>query len=231
MARLTSEFVDFFRGLAAENNLAWFDSHRKVYESAVKRPFEALVGEMIERIAEHESEVASIAPRDAIFRINRDIRFAKDKAPYNTHVSANVSRYGKRDKAYPGFYFQVSHRGVEIYGGAYQPDPKVLERIRRSIARDPEELSRIVARRAFREAFGSLQGEVAKRLPKEWQEVQARQPLVANKQFYFRAALPATAVVDPRLAGRLMEHYLAGREVNAYLRQAFAAPAGAEAHV
>ena len=94
MAYFDKRFYQFFEGLAMDNSKAYFDAHRKVYEQAVREPFKELVGDMIMRVREHEPEIA-IEPKDAIFRINRDIRFTKDKTPYKTHVGAHISRGGR----------------------------------------------------------------------------------------------------------------------------------------
>ena len=221
MAHFTKAFVDFFKNLAANNTKAWFDAHRNTYENEVKKPFEAFVQEMIDRIARHEPE-AAIHVKEAIFRINKDIRFAKDKRPYNTHVAANISRFGRKDKAYPGFYFQLSHTGAQIFGGAYMPERDVLDRIRVLIAKDLLGFDKILASAAFKKHFGTLQGDAVKRIPEEWKPVYVKQPLIANKQFYYQANLPPSVVLGQKIPDRLMEIYAAGRDLNVFLRRAFA---------
>ena len=78
MSYFTEEYLKFFRALARNNSKAWFDANKKWYETAVKQPFAAFVEEMIARIRAEDSTVA-IAAKEAIFRLNRDIRFSKDK--------------------------------------------------------------------------------------------------------------------------------------------------------
>ena len=97
MTYFNEAFLNFFNELAANNSKAWFDEHRKLYEKEVKVPFQTLVQDMINQIHEYEPEV-QIKPSQAIMRINKDIRFSKEKIPYNTHVGANISKYGKKDK-------------------------------------------------------------------------------------------------------------------------------------
>jgi uncharacterized protein (TIGR02453 family) len=220
MAYLSESFVQFFNNLSENNNTAWFDANRKTYETVVKKPFEAFVQEMIARIAAHDPEV-TIPAKDAIFRINKDIRFSKDKTPYNTHVAANISKYGRKDKAYPGFYFQLSHTGAQVFGGAYMPEKETLEKIRGLIAGDLDGFGKLIDGEAFKSQYGTLKGEAVKRIPEEWKAAYEKQPLVANKQFFYQAELPASAVTDERLPDRLMEYYTAAKDVNAFLRRAF----------
>src|SRR5690606_15875784 len=92
-------FLQFFRELAGNNNKDWFDANRKTYENEVKKPFAIFVDHMIGEIRRYEPEVR-INATDAIMRINNDIRFSKDKTLYKTHVAANISRFGKKDKSY-----------------------------------------------------------------------------------------------------------------------------------
>jgi uncharacterized protein (TIGR02453 family) len=220
MKFFTKAFLDFFRDLSANNATEWFQANKKRYESDVKQPFEAFVSEMIARIAKVEPESA-IEPKDAIFRINKDTRFSKDKSPYKTFVSANISQYGRSNKAYPGFYFQLSHTGIEIFGGAYMPEKDELQRLRTLIAGDLPKFERIINGAAFKKHYGQLQGEAIKRMPEEWKSAFEKQPLVANKQFYFQGKLPASVIVEDKLPDRLFSYFEAAREVNGFLRKAF----------
>jgi uncharacterized protein (TIGR02453 family) len=220
MTSFNPAFVKFLKELSANNTREWFDANRKTYETEVKKPFAAFVEEMIGRIARHEPDI-TIKPADAISRINKDIRFAKDKTPYNTHLSANISKYGKKDKSYPGFYFQFSPEKVEIFGGVYMAEPPQLEKIRRQIAKDPAGFKAAYSDKKFTTAYGTLQGEQQKRLPEEFKELVAKEPLIANKQFYYTATLPVKLITSPELADKLMEYYSAAKKVNDYLRKAF----------
>jgi uncharacterized protein (TIGR02453 family) len=126
MSYFNSAFINFFKDLSENNSTEWFNENRKTYEKEVKKPFTDFVNEMIERIKEHEPEI-EIKASDAITRINKDVRFSKDKIPYNTHVAANISKYGKKDKSYPGFYFQFSNEKILMAGGSYVIDSCKIE--------------------------------------------------------------------------------------------------------
>lgn len=80
MVNFNKDFLEFFQKLSQNNSKAWFDKNRATYETAVKAPFKKLVNEMILRIRAEEPDL-NIEAKDAIFRINRDIRFSKDKTP------------------------------------------------------------------------------------------------------------------------------------------------------
>jgi uncharacterized protein (TIGR02453 family) len=215
----TPGYLDFFRELAANNNTQWFHANKKVYDEVVKRPFSEFVGEMIRRIRTFEPEI-QIKPTDAIMRINNDIRFSKDKTPYKTHMSANISIYGKRDKGYPGFYFELSPEAVTLYGGVYMVDNPTLHKIRQYIVANHTELAALTKDERFVSKYGQIQGESHKRVPAEFKEAFQKEPLVANKQFYYSASIDPEVIPNDNLPELLMEYYHAGKGINTFFRKA-----------
>lgn len=219
MAWFTNDFNAFFKDLAKNNNKDWFDANRKRYEASVKKPFEAFVAEAIKQVAKHDKNVR-IEPKEAIFRINRDIRFSKDKTPYKLNTSAIVSAAGRKDHSTPGIYFELGPESVKFYGGAYEPEKDQLEKIRTAIMRDPKGFRKTIENKTFTALFDGVRGDANKVLPAEFKEAAKKEPLIANKQFYVGAELPAKLVADPKLMEKLMDHYLAMYPFNAWLASA-----------
>ena len=125
--------LQFFHGLKRDNSKAFFEAHRQVYEEQVRQPMEALLAE-IERDLGPDVEVK-------IFRLNRDLRFSKDKRPYKEHLGAYLS--GPRAG---GLYLQVSDDGLYLAIGSHEMAPDQLNRFRDAVAgKDGEKLARIVA--------------------------------------------------------------------------------------
>jgi len=220
MAYFTQEFIDYFKQLSRNNTRDWFHAHKKECEQRVKQPFSNFVGEIIDRVSLQDPEV-EIEPKDAIFRIARDIRFSKDKTPYKTHVAAVITREGRRNVQYPGLYFYFSAKGLGIGGGVYKLDKDHINKIRRSIAKDGKSLERATKGKAFTNLFGELRGEKNVRLPKEFAEEVDRYPLIANKQYYYLAEYDDPDILlQNDLAGFVMRHYRAGRKINDFLKTA-----------
>jgi uncharacterized protein (TIGR02453 family) len=119
------EAAEFFRQLARNNNREWFQAHKDVYERACREPLKALIAELDPMGAAH------------ISRINRDMRFSRDGAPYKTHIAAGVRRN----------YINLSSEGLWIGTGMYRPEPAVLQKFRQAIDADKpgRELARIVS--------------------------------------------------------------------------------------
>lgn len=219
MSYLNQSFIDFFNELSTDNSKKWFDENRKIYEKEVKKPFSLLVEEMINRIQEYEPKM-QIKPSDAIMRINRDIRFSKDKTPYKTYVGANISVFGKKDKSYPSFAFQVSPEEVVIYGGVYMLEKDRLENIRNHIIKNPKSFSTAYNAKSFKEKYGKIQGEQYKLVPTELQAIAKKEPYIMNKQFYYSASLTPKFITTKELPEKLMEYYHAGKKVNDFLKLA-----------
>ncbi|MFA6262135.1 MAG: DUF2461 domain-containing protein [Bacteroidia bacterium] len=217
MPYFTPAFMKFFKELSKNNTTVWFNENRKTYEKEVKKPFSDFVEEMIRRIQKLDPEV-QIKPADAIMRINKDIRFSKDKTPYNTYVAANISRFGKKDKSYPGFYFQLGPEGIGVFGGVYMVEDDKLLEIRNHIGDNLKAFAKAYSDSAFKSKFGTLKGEQNKRLPAEIQELVAKEPLIANKQFYFQASLKANLITSDELADTLMEYVKAAKKVNDFFK-------------
>ena len=216
MAWFTDDFNRFFKDLAKNNNKEWFDANRERYEASVKAPFEAFVAELIDRVGKVDKTVR-ITPKEAIFRINRDVRFGKDKSPYKLQMAAIVSPAGRKDHGIPGLYVQLGPDCVGIYGGRYMPEKDDLQRIREHIAANLKKFKALRSDKQFVKHFGTVQGEKNKVLPAEFKALLEKEPLIANKQFYCMAELPAKTVTDPKLVDILMAHYKAMKPMNDFL--------------
>jgi uncharacterized protein (TIGR02453 family) len=223
MAWFTADFNRFFKELAAHNNKAWFDANRARYEAGVKEPFHTFVGAAITAIQRLDKSV-DIEVKDAIFRIHRDVRFSRDKAPYKLEASAIISPAGRKDNTVPGIYFAFGPEAVRFYGGCYMPDRDQLYRIRTGILRDATGFHQACGGRAFTTLFpDGVQGERNKVLPAEFKGASAAQPLIANKQFYVGAELSPRLVTDPKLLDLLLDHFKAMRPLNTWLAAALRA--------
>ncbi|MCH7541341.1 DUF2461 domain-containing protein [Patescibacteria group bacterium] len=220
MAYFTKEFNDFFKELSQNNNTTWFHKNKKRYEEHVKEPFEDFVAEVISRMQKEDPDI-KILPKDAIFRINRDVRFSKDKKPYKEHMAAVVTRDGKKGKDYPGIFFHIGKDGIHVGGGLHRIEAEDIEKARRAISKNMKEFSSLVDDKVFKKKFGGLKGDKNKVVPAEFKNDVEKQPYIANKEFYFMAEYkdPKTVLRDD-LADFIMDHYKAGSKLTKFLKDA-----------
>lgn len=222
MSYFNQQFIDFFKGLAANNHKAWFDENRKTYLTQVKDPFYQLVGDAITRLAKHDKNIGSLLVKNAVFRINRDIRFSKDKTPYNLHVSAAISPTGRKDMEYPGLYVHLNIDKCQFGGGCYMPSKENLSRIRQYIIDQPEKFEKALKDKSFTSVYGELEtGEKNKILPKEFKIYGDQHPLLFNKQFYAMANYEGeSSILREDILDFAESHYLALQPINAALKEA-----------
>ena len=219
MTYFDKDYINFFNELENNNHKDWFHEHKKRYESSVKNPFSNFVGDMILAIYE-EDQSLQVEAKDCILRINRDIRFAKDKTPYNLHCTAFISPGGRKDKSIPGFFVRLSPKIAGIMGGCFGVEKEQLKNIRTTIADDPKAFRKLIEADSFTSKFGDIKGEAIKRIPKDLQAAVDAEPLVANKQFYFVTELDPKLMLKDNLIETLMEYWHAMQPVNAYLKRA-----------
>lgn len=208
MGYFSSDFNQFFKELAANNHKEWFDENRKRYEENIKKPFEEFTAALSAHLAREEPELAKMDSRKFIFRINRDIRFAKDKSPYKLNRSAAISKHGRKNSAKAGLYFQMGPENVVIAGGAYQLSKEELAAFREAILKNHKKFRSSIEHKPFQSKFGEIRGEEHKRLPgKEFTEFAKQEPLIYKKQFYYWAELPPEMVTDDRLLDKVLEYH------------------------
>lgn len=108
------EIYSFLAELSQNNNKEWFDANRQRY-LAVRKRFEAFAQNLIERIAQWDEDVAAsdLQVKDCTYRINRDIRFSKNKEPYKTHMGIFICKGGKKSPN-AGYYLHIEPSGGEI---------------------------------------------------------------------------------------------------------------------
>lgn len=216
-----ADFLQFFIDLAPNNHKDWFDKHRNRYKKKVKEPMERFVTHMIDKAAAEDPGLAGINPKNCIFRINRDIRFSKDKTPYKLNTSAVISPLGRKDHRYPGLYFELGPERLAIAGGAYAIDKEALEQLRNHMMKHPKAWTKAIEDEGFLRFFDGVHGDENKRLPPVFAEAAKEQPLIFKKQLYYWAEQDADAILSPNLDQILLDHFRAARPVRELLKAAY----------
>lgn len=147
--------VKFLKDLKKNNNKPWFDKNRKLYEAA-KADFAAFVQQVIDLHAKKDPSIKGLLARDCMFRINRDIRFSKDKSPYKPNFGASINKGGKKAWNSAGYYFHLEPGGCFTGGGIYMPDPDTLRKLRQEIDYDLAAFKKIVSSKKFKSVYGEL---------------------------------------------------------------------------
>lgn len=220
MVYFDNSFTRFLTQLKKHNNREWFNENKPVYEEKVKKPFEQLVGDLIRRMQKLDPGF-HLETKDAIFRLNRDIRFSSDKTPYKTYVSAVIGRGGRKNMSDPGMYLQLEAGSISIFGGLYMPEKEPLSKIRFAIMDHPEEVEKLKKDKKFVAMYGKIQGDTNKVLPPEFREAVKKEPLIAHKQFYFTARYDdGVTLYRKDLLEFIMKHHQVGKPWSDFLYRA-----------
>jgi uncharacterized protein (TIGR02453 family) len=213
MSFFSSDYLQFFIELAGNNNKDWFDLNRKRYEQNVKKPFHDFVQHLIDLLAQKDAVFKDLESKDCIFRINRDIRFAKDKSPYKMMCSAVIAPEGKKSKAVNGVYIELGPEHMRVYGGVYEIEKEDLEVVREGIAQDISKFQKAY------QTFGEILGEKNKVLPAHLREAAGIEPLIFNKQWYFYTQFEPETILQENLDEIVLNCYEAGRPVESFFNE------------
>jgi uncharacterized protein (TIGR02453 family) len=160
------ELFTFLKDLAANNNREWFTANKPRYVAHLQEPALAFI-EDFQPLLHQISPYLVADPRTtggSLFRIYRDVRFAKDKTPYKTHAGIQFRHMRAKDAHAPGFYLHLEPGNVFMACGTWHPDGATLRAIRTAIAVRPERWRGIVHDPAFATRY-RLGGETLKRPP------------------------------------------------------------------
>jgi len=162
--------LKFLRDLKKNNNKPWFDAHRKEYESA-KSDFNVFIQSVIDKHGKSDPTIKSINAKDCMFRINRDIRFSKDKSPYKTNMGAYINRGGKKS-LFGGYYFHCEPGKSFVGGGLWMPMPPELNKVRQEIDYNFAAFKKIISSKKFKSVYKDLSRDaeyVLTRVPKGYE--------------------------------------------------------------
>jgi len=167
------------------NNKIWFDKNRSTYELYLKNPMRKLVNDLSLDLKNIDEDM--FISEKSIFRINRDIRFSKDKTPYKTNYAAGYSYGSIRKTDTSHFYFHITKDEFLFAAGQYSKDPLSIKRIRNKIFKNFDEFMGIINEKSFITSFNKIYGDSLVNLPKEYSGKNINEemvPFLKLKQFY-----------------------------------------------
>lgn len=147
--------LTFLKSLKKNNNKEWFENNRSKYEAA-KKDFENFVAAVLDNLKNIDPTIAELKPKDCTFRINRDVRFSKNKAPYKTNMAMYMSKGGKKSNN-AGYYFHLEPGSAFIAGGVWMPMAPELKKIRQEIDYSFDTFKKITGNKKFKQIFGDLE--------------------------------------------------------------------------
>lgn len=184
MLRITT--LNFLEQLKLNNSKEWLENNKKEYD-ATKNDILKLTDELIAYVSSIDSSVSNalLDSKKCITRLNRDLRFAKDKTPYKTDYYCVVNKNGK-NSASAFYYLHIEPGNCFVGGGVYNPQAVELKKIRKEINYFFEEWKKIINAENFTENFpsGIQNSGVLQKIPKEFTEPNEASEFLKMKGFY-----------------------------------------------
>lgn len=166
---MTKEALQFLNDLIANNNTDWMHTNKKRYEN-YKKDYHHFIASILAEMKPLDTSLEPLEVKNCTFRINRDIRFSKDKSPYKTNMGVWLTQ-NKFNKNSPGYYIHYEKGNCFIAGGVWCPEPLELKKIRKEIAFFYEDLESIVTDKGFQSTFKQIdrdENTVLKKAPKDF---------------------------------------------------------------
>lgn len=177
-AIITENVFEFLKQLERNNNSDWFNDHKKefkVVEADVKKAYNIVLNGL-----QQHDDVDGLK----LFRIYRDVRFSKDKAPYKTHFGGSFHR--KKPELRGGYYLHLQPNNHSfIATGFWEPSPADLQRIRKEFEMDASEIRTILNDKIFKTVWGKFVGDELKTAPKGFDKDHPDIDLIRKKQYIF----------------------------------------------
>lgn len=212
------EILEFLSELSKNNSKEWFDKNRIRYQE-LRESFIDQTAEMIKEISIFDGRVRFENPRKSIFRINRDIRFSKNKSPYKTNFGAFIVPEGKKS-GNAGYYFHLEPDNCFVAGGIYRPQASELKKIRWAIFENTEEYIKIIENKEFKNTFGEIVGDKLKNPPRGFDKNFEHIDLLKYKDFTMIKHLKKKELASKNFISEMGRYFSKMFEYNQFLNKA-----------
>lgn len=213
--------LTFLEELKENNYKEWFHEHKALYQRA-RENFLDLTHQLIEQIGEFDEGVltSNLEPKRCIMRINRDIRFSKDKTPYKTNFFCTIKKGGKKSP-YGGYYLSISPNESFIGAGAYMPEKPVLDKIRLHLAQSYDSWLALIQNKDFLKHYpeGVKASGKLTRPPKGYEKDDPAIQYLKFKGFYTQKFLTSQALSSQNMVQEVEKAFRAVHPLVTFLNE------------
>ncbi len=192
--------LQFLSELKVNNNKTWFDANRARYDAA-REDFNVFIQKVIDNFSKKEPSLAHLKAKDCMFRINRDVRFSKNKSPYKTNFGAYLNGEGKKSVT-AGYYFHLEPDNSFAGGGMWMPEAAQLTKVRQEIDYNLANFKKIIASKKFKDVYGGLSSGkeyMLARVPKGYEPDNPAAEYLKYKSYVATAFVSDDELVDTSL--------------------------------
>ncbi|MFD1552383.1 TIGR02453 family protein [Putridiphycobacter roseus] len=216
MAQIQKSIFKYINDLKKNNNREWFAENKDRYEFE-KEHFILFADDLLNEVKQHD-HLENLNGKKSIFRIYRDVRFSKNKAPYKAHFSGSFKRATKQLRG--GYYFHIEPNNSFVGGGFWGPESKDLKKMRYNIAEFEDEFRAILNNKALKKQFGELQGDQLKTAPKGIDKAHPAIDLLRYKQYILTRSFTDEEVLSPNFMQEVNSAFKAMRPFLDFMSEA-----------
>ena len=214
--------LKFLEDLKLNNSKEWLDDNKKSYENT-KNDILTLTSQLITSTSDLDKTIADayLDPKKCITRLNRDLRFAKDKTPYKTDYYIVLNKNGKNSPA-AFYYLHIEPDNCFVGGGVYNPQPDQLKKIRQEIDYAFDEWTVIIKDKSFMKTFpgGINNSGVLTRTPKEFGESNKASEFLRMKGFYTMEKLTDKEIISANTFDKINSYFKTAKPLVDFLNRA-----------
>lgn len=218
---LSKDSLQFLDDLKANNNRDWFLENKRRYE-IFKKDYQQLVGDFLDAMKPLDPSLELLEIKNCTFRINRDIRFSKDKSPYKDHIGVWLSS-GAKGKNRSGYYVHIARAGSFIAGGCYCPEAEDLKKIRLEITYFHEDLEAILKEKSFQKEFGDFdrnESNLLKNPPRGYEKDHPAIELLKLKSFETSQKFDIEEVTKGDFVAKMTKKLIVLKPLNDFINRA-----------
>jgi uncharacterized protein (TIGR02453 family) len=218
---LSKDTLQFLDDLKANNNRDWFLENKKRYE-AFKKDYQQLVADLLDAMKPMDPSLEMLEVKNCTFRINRDIRFSKDKTPYKSHLGIWLSS-GAKGLNRSGYYIHLEKGASFIAGGLYCPESDDLKKMRKEIAFFYDDLEAILAEKDFKSEFGDFdrnEKDTLKNPPRGYDKEHPAIELLKLKSFEASQKIDFSAASKKDFVAVMSQKLIALKPLNDFINRA-----------
>ncbi|MFZ4106041.1 DUF2461 domain-containing protein [Flavobacterium sp.] len=218
---ISKEALQFLSDIIANNNTEWMHANKKRYES-YKKDYHSFISSILAEMKPLDKSLEPLEVKNCTFRINRDIRFSKDKSPYKTNMGVWMSQDKNRKNA-PGYYIHFEAGNCFVAGGVWCPEAGELKQIRKEIEFFHEDLESIVSNKNFQKEFNQLdrgENNVLKKAPKDFDPNHPAIEFLKLKSFTSSHKIIESLFSEADFSKKIAKKLVALKPLNDFLRRA-----------
>lgn len=214
--------LDFLKELKENNTKEWFEQNRNLYEN-YKSDILELTENLLTELSKFDETIsnAQLNPKKCITRVNRDLRFTKDKTPYKNYVLLVFNKNGFHGNT-AGYYLQIEPNSNFLGGGIWQTTSELLKKIRSEIDYSFSDINNIITSNKFKNTFpNGIQGVgKLKRIPQGYEESNPASELLKMKGFCTKEVITDKLLTSKNCIESIVDVFKTSKPLIDYINKA-----------